>query len=304
MTGRAAPAVLWPPERLHWALLDPKALGRASVRPRERGYLFEDVLPCPIEEVAAAYAELKDGRVVACGAERSALAEAAEVRGAISLVPERLPDWMPDEVRAATDPMALELLAGDLEPAAVRRARRQFVLSAAAIVVLGLALAAWGVLARGAALARASGEAEARRAGIVLAATAGSVGIGHLPPELRLAAELRGLERTRAAAVPAPADVAPVLAAALALWPDGADLVPESVAVDGRSIVVRGRAADAGQMQRLADALAGLPGWRLAPPEFRAAREGVDFTIALSPAPPAAPATPPASAPGPEGRTP
>lgn len=268
-------------EGLYWAILDPRTLGRERIRRSECGFLFEESLPCQLEEIQTGCAWAPDGRVLVCGAERSVVEEALAA-GAVSLVPDRIPDWIEQSMRDHVRPESLELLTREYEPRPVRRARVGFGVLVACLLAAGCFLAAWGVVARAASLARAAEDVDARRADIVRAAVSGSGATERLPPELRLAAELRELERTRAVELPATADAAPVLAALLALWPEGLDLRPDSILVDGRSVVVRGRARDAVAMQTLADALGRLDGWRLAPPEFRAATEGVDFTISLA----------------------
>ncbi|MFO0826730.1 MAG: hypothetical protein U0572_01165 [Phycisphaerales bacterium] len=271
-----------PCERLYWALLDPKAIGRVRIADDELPNLLESWLPIALEEAHASFVRLGDGRVVACAIARDELA-GLDRDGIVSLVPASLPEELPAEVRAEIAPARLELLHGEFEAPALRSARRRWRASVAAVAAL-LAVAAGAGFARHArALSRAAEEVEVRRQELLAAAFADRAPDPRLPAEMRLVAELRELRGTRAAGVPVPFDAADALARLLAQWPEGIDARPEGVVVAQRSIGVRGVARGADETQRLADALAGMAGWKAEPPQFRSARDGVAFTVSLSP---------------------
>jgi hypothetical protein len=261
---------------LYWALLDPRPLGRAEIAPQERGFLFEAELPVPIEEVHAVYAPLPDGRVLACGIGLAEL-ESMIAERALSATPEALPDWLPQEVRDSVAPKSMELLHGPFEPQAVRRARRTFVLAASAVTLCCLAALLAGVVARGRALERAAAAADEQRDQLVRAALAGAPKRPGLPDDLRLTAELRELRGTRSQVAPVATDVAPALAGALGAWPAGAAAQLNSITVGPGTISFRGAASTQLELQRLMDAVAEIPGWRVSPAQFRVASDGVAF---------------------------
>ncbi len=260
---------------LYWALLDPVPLGKKTIRLEERGFLFESELPVAIEEVQCAYAPLNDGRVLACGIERERLDNETK---ALSLTPEALPEWLSEDVRVQVEPASLELLHGEFEPRACRRARRMFALTVAASVAVAALILTAGVLGRARALDHATALADARREELVRAALAGSPKRPGLPDDLRLLSELRELRGTRSTGAPRVDDVSPVLAATLAAWPDGVAAQVDSMSVSKAKITLRGQAITPTDLQSIVDGLEQIPGWRAAQPVFRTAKDGLAFT--------------------------
>ena len=271
----------WPSDRLYWALLDPRALGRTRLADDELPNLLESWLPLPLESVHATFARMADGRVVACAVDRDALTD--DVRaGVLSLVPDALPSELPDDVRDEVGVERLELLHGAFEPVAIGHAKARRRLSLAAIAALMALVAGFGFVRHARAIGDASDAVESRRQQLISAAFADR-GASKLPVEMRLVAELRELRGTRATGVSVPFDASDALAQLLTLWPEGVEIKPEGIAVTQRSVSVRGSAKGADETQRLADALSSLKGWRAEPPQFRAARDGVTFTVSLVP---------------------
>ena len=88
-------AVRCPSTSLYWAVLDASMLPRRPGSPsgRQLGYLFEEVLPVPIESVHAVYLPLHGQHYLACGADE-ALVRAAHDNGALALVPTELPPFV------------------------------------------------------------------------------------------------------------------------------------------------------------------------------------------------------------------
>ncbi|MBL9118534.1 MAG: hypothetical protein JNL80_01310 [Phycisphaerae bacterium] len=118
------PHVTLPAERLYWAVLDPRPLGRSRIADSEMGFLFEDSLPVPIETVHARFARLADGRAIACGIDREALERLDRAR-LLSVTPDRIPEPVRELVgeSAALDAADFNLLVGAYEPVAVRSVR-------------------------------------------------------------------------------------------------------------------------------------------------------------------------------------
>ncbi|MCA9284394.1 MAG: hypothetical protein KDA22_04215 [Phycisphaerales bacterium] len=289
-------AVRCPSTSLYWAVLDASMLPRRPGSPsgRQLGYLFEEVLPVPIESVHAVYLPLHGQHYLACGADE-ALVRAAHDNGALALVPTELPPFVVESAAASgvggtVDVDRLNLLTGAFEPHAVGRARRRW-LAHVAIAALSVAVLVFvGQWRRATAIDQAArGLAEDRLADLRTALPAGQQSAAN--PELALLAELRQLEQTRTAPPAAMRErsAATILAEVMRLWPRSVTARPDSASVSSNAIVLRGTAATSDDAQRLADAFRDLEGWTLEQPQFRAGAEGASFTVTLRPAGEAAP---------------
>jgi hypothetical protein len=269
------PHVTLPAERLYWAVLDPRPLGRSRIADSEMGFLFEDSLPVPIETVHARFARLADGRAIACGIDREALERLDRAR-LLSVTPDRIPEPVRDLVgeSAALDAADFNLLVGAYEPVAVRSVRRRAGLVAASLLGASLILLSIGVLRRGHALDRATAAVEGHRAEILRIAypsktadgtpAGGSDGVATgIPPELRLLGEVRRLASTRSSELPELPDAAPGLAAIVAAWPEGVEARCDAITVNERGASLRGIVKDNGAVIRLEDAYRNVPGWKL-----------------------------------------
>lgn len=279
-----------PTRELYWALLEPASIGR-QLRPDELNALAEDVLPIPIEELHLIQHRLSDGRVLVCGVElellRSYIAAAADPQ---RLTPSAIPEFLRARVDEAAMPGSreLELLVGEFEPPGIRAARRRLHRSILYVAtILAIVLCA-GLVSRGIAARRALIELEARGSDLICAVLPpGRDGesSGALPPDLRLAAELRTLQATRSVDIPTLADITPVASRVLANWPIEVDARLDSIRVLPSGIAVTGTARDAANAQRIADALSKTKGFELAPPQLRAIGDGVTFSLSLLPSP-------------------
>ena len=284
-----------PSESFYWAVLDTSALPARTPRhparhPARLGYLFEAVLPVPIERVQASYLPMPGRRVLACGMDTDQLAELATpgvltpsvlTRGVLTLGPASVPAFLGE----APDPAHINLLHTHFEPAEIRRARRRFVGVCAAAVLACAALILTGQLRRASLHnlhARASTDATASLYAQVLPPSTST-----LPPAARLTAELRSLDRTHGThpAERGPREVAPTLAALLASWPSDLQVTTESLSVSDTSITLTARLPDTAAAERFERELRPPDGWRLAQPEVRAERDGVLFHARMEPRP-------------------
>src|SRR5262249_3359006 len=102
-----------------------------------------------------------------------------------------------------------------------------------------------------------------------------------LPPELRLAAELRSLRQTRhhSDAIPASVDATDRLVDLLSHWPLDVPTRTESIVVSDTAVHVRGLVAENDAAQRLASATSTLAGLRMSFPSVQAAPDGVRFGL-------------------------
>jgi hypothetical protein len=274
-----------PPESFYWAVLDTGALpARAARRPARHpdklGYLFEAVLPVPIERVQACYLPMDGRRVLACGMDIDRVAELA-TQGVLTLGPASVPGFL----GGAPDPGKINLLHGRFEPGEIGRARGRFVGVCAAAVLACSALILAGQTRRASfhnLHARACADATASVYARVLPPSAGP-----LPPAARLTAELRALDRTRGAhpAEHGPREVAPILAALLARWPADLPVTTETLTVSDTAITLTARLPDSAAAERFERELGAPEGWRMAQPEVRAERDGVLVRARMEPTP-------------------
>jgi len=261
-----------PPERFYWAVLDAPA---ARDRRAALGYLFEAVLPVPVERVHAVYVQLSDGRFLACGMDRDQI---AGHESALVLGPKGLPEFL-DE---AVDPVAINLLVGSFEPWAVRRSRRRVALIACAATLACGLVVRWGHLRRAAHWNEVTESFARATAGVydrVLPASTGSV-----PPAARLTSELRSLDRTRSdAPAGSPREIAPTLAAMLASWPSDLRASTESLAAAPGAITLTVRLPDEASAERLERELRPPPGWRVSQPTVQREHDGLTVRVRMEP---------------------
>lgn len=270
-----------PPERLYWGVLDPSSLPRGSAgRRRGLGYLFESVLPVPIETLHAVYLVLDDGRVLACGMDRGAL---AEHEGALILGPESIPACV--GATECVEAAAINLLLGEFEPRAVHMARRGTVLLIACTVLgCGLAVLAGQVrrASRWQQIARTAAETTTALYNQILPPSKSA-----LPPAARLTAELRSLDRTRSGtpAADGPREITPTLATLLASWPADLHARTDSLTAAAGSITLTVRLPEQADAERLERELRPPPGWRMGQPNVQRDREGLTVRVRLEPEP-------------------
>lgn len=261
-----------PPESFYWALLDVTCLPRrARSRGVELGYLFESFLPVAIEDVHAVYEPVDDGRMLACGLAMHRVAELS-ASGPMRLGPTCVPEFLSMNGEVS----GINLLQGRFEPSALRRQRARITaFCCAAAFACGAAIIV-GQFRRMASFddrVRVFAGATAIVYDQVLPGDART-----LPPAARLTAELRTLDRTRAAPLAAgPVDITPTLASLLASWPAGLQSRTETLSVgpDGISLTVR--LPDASAAQRFERELTVPQGWRLTQPSVQAERDGILF---------------------------
>lgn len=273
--------VVWPSERCFFAMLDTRGVRRSwrGVNDEQLGYLFEDVLPVPIEQVHAIYHPLGRHEVLACGVPRERLEQDLPADA------ERLtPESVPAHLSCDLDPRALNLLTGEFTPANVRVAsRRRSFLAAGACLVVALLL---GIgMERRRAHAEAAVETYRLAQDDLLDRALGPAAPG-IPKVQRVAAlvgEKRRLEWTRGQRPTAtPADVSTTFARILERWPSEVVWV-DALNVAKNAVTVRGFAEQTSVADRIATALRGLEGFDLEAPELRRTPDGVRFTVRLRP---------------------
>lgn len=292
-----------PGDQFYWAVIDqidqPAAGLGVPARHRDAiRFAFEDLLPIPIEEVACAFAPVGDW-FIACGLPREGLSNLINPRTR-TLVPATIPPWVLEQAGLPGAPPSLarrlNLLTDEHEPPVVRRARRRQVLQIAALAALLVSLFVAGVQRRIEVLKGGEVFAEERiRAAYARVLPPSS---SAQPPAVRLASELRSLERltVRPSALGHPEaanfDAALSLSRLLARVPemhlatDSLDILP------GRATFVA-VVSDPDEAQRLAASFDGRASgdhrWRLRQPQVASERgpdgsPAVRVTLTLEPA--------------------
>jgi len=265
-----------PADRFYWAVLDTSGLGPRPSR-ESLGYLFESKLPMPVDHVHVVYSRLDGRSVLACGLSKNLL-KADVDPGAVELSPDSIPEF----IRApGVDPASLNLLSGRFEPVRLRRARRRWALHMSTLLVACALLVAIG-LERRTGAARA--EALDLRAQTRIAYDRVLPEEGTQPPAIRLAAELRRLERTRVDPTMSSGrleDVSPLLAEVLAIWPRDLHTTTRSIVATEEGITVTTAVPDMSAAEHLGESIDRLESWALQHPTVRQQRGDVAVTIRL-----------------------
>lgn len=261
-TPVSEPHPRWPADRFFWAVLAPdvsvrEKLEAPSVR-AELDDLLAAHLPLPAETVAAAYAQLPDGRVLACAASSEQIR--AEASGAVTLTPIDLPCWltaMPEGGLAA-----LNVLTGPFTPRAVASARLRVPMIGAAVVTLASAIACLEFANRIATTNTAIVHASDATRALADSQAARGIPPSIEPLELRAAAEAVRLRATRAAGIrDGASDASTMLESVLRAWPaDGsANLLNLRSSPSGVMIVaVAPRPDDANRLIQAMSSIRGL----------------------------------------------
>lgn len=259
----------WPPERFLWAVLESPVWRRAG--PVPLGLLADvaDEFPVPIEDLHTVGAPAGDGRVVVCAARREELATIDP--DVASLTPDRIPDCVETNV----DPEVLDLLVGDFEPPARRRARfrRHLALSAtvftcATLIAIGLGrrIMHWNDVA-----------VTAREASVELASR---VAPGVVPEHLAMEV-LRLRSAAEAQRVRSPRDAALTLASLLNAWPNATSITPQSIAVSDAGVSLS--VSVEGEASAFLGVLKPPEGWTLEDPRLNASGGITRLTLQMRP---------------------
>ncbi len=274
-----------PPETFYWGLLDAGSLPPTPPgSPKRRvqlGYLFESVLPHPIESVHAAYLPVGGGTMLACGIGHDTL-QAYREEGWTTLGPASLPDVARLQ-ELEIDPRSINLLFGPFESPVVRGQRRRWVAHLAAACVLIAGLLFVGVERR---IVQARNEASAYRAltHAVYERVLPPAGPNAQPDEARFLSEVRTLERTRAtpaddAAIP---DMIPSIANVFARWPAGLQAQTHALSVGPDTVTLTTIVPNNETAQQLITDLGDLGGWNVTQNSVTSTNDGVQLRRAWS----------------------
>lgn len=283
--GNGSNIVQWPTDRFYWSVLRvPRSL---PLHPRRRqealAYLFEVELPMPVEQLQVKYFRLAQRTFVACGIEREACLHEA-LAAATVLQPESWPAFVSLAVADKTLPPTppLNLLCGDLEGAPVKRLRRRCIVEALLLVAITVALFVTGILRQSGAIFAHAAVLDEQRAEVINTVLGQRQSSGPLPPEQRLIAELRRLERSRNVQRidVAVLDASDTFSRLLSAWPDKQFHVrTQNVLITPEALTVRGTVENADDAAIFVEQLRGVPGWRAGQPRVDSTRDGVLVTL-------------------------
>ncbi len=304
--------VRWSANRFYWAVIDasslvdtPGAGGIRNRRAQQLGYLFERSLPgLAIDDVHARYQPMNSGEqhtYLACGLLKTTLERDVDPQ-AISLAPEAIPQFISSSngtIAPRIDPDKFNLLTEAFEPLAIQRSRRRWITVIAIFMLICAGLGAGGLARRAVAIDTSTVFID-NQAKTLIADTLGPAtgSAARIPASLRLTAELRRLEQTRAPAPGTPGspgapgtsgtrqapEVLPgTLTAILQRWPGDLHVQAESLSLTSSSITIRAQVPTMADAQRFADALIDIPGWSLTQPRSEARRGHVDVTLRFEP---------------------
>ncbi len=268
-----------PPEQFYWARLETTQLGE-SRRPnlRSLGYLFESVLPIPIEDVHAVYERIDANTFLACAMSCTELSE-LNFAGAITLTPSAVPTFLECNVEASR----LNLLTVQFAPPQARRLKTQC-LAIAIVLVVGIAvLLIFGMERRINAMQAQAVLYDERENTVARSILGDDASANSLPVRLQLTALARELRSTRDVQTGPieSSDAAVALSELLTVWPRNVSIQTTSLSVTPQMITIQGSLDNAGNVQQLADALQILSAWDLRQPRVNSSRDSVRTTIQL-----------------------
>lgn len=286
-------------ESFYWALLDANVVKGARIRnTRQLDYLFETVIPLPVEQLQTAYLKLqpaRDGKLnyVACGMERERIRRELDQHGDPPLVlrPAQVPEFIAAAVGeqvAKAELDQLNMLLGELEPKLLRTFRKRWRVQLAVLCGLCAFVITVGMERHAQHASAQAAQWELTRTQLIQQVLpTGTVASSRQPPELQLLAELRRLRQTRRQprSELALVDVSHDLAILLARWPHpDMHIQTESISITPTAMTIRAVAPQSSNIQQLADSVSGLSEsstWRLTQPQISTARDAVQGTIQL-----------------------
>lgn len=136
--------VIWSGSKFYWAVLDIPAGIKHKTNRTQLDYLFESVLPIPVDDIHAVYYPLLDAKgkysaqYLACGINKSTL-EDPELfpKNALSLQPETLPEFLHADASCSEfDVSKINLLTGNYEPIILQQARRRWIYQTAVFLLI------------------------------------------------------------------------------------------------------------------------------------------------------------------------
>lgn len=268
----------WPPDRFYWGVLDISPLERSHRRSAQRlSFLFEPLLPIPLDSVHAVFVRVDNDRVLACAATFELLEEGVDPE-VLTLTPTALPAHL---VELSVDPSRLNLLIGRYTPRPIRRERQQLVHRAIGAIIVLLVLVSAGLYRRALHLEQAHTAIAMRTDAVYTDILGPSAHTRAQPPSLQLTAELRRLQRTRqATALPVvdSFDLARELEQLFSRWPNDTHLVTDLIALSPEALTIRA-SLPSEETQQALTAIQAWNDWQRVQPEIINQRGRSNLTL-------------------------
>lgn len=249
-------AVSWPPEAFLWSEVNGPS---APPGPLPPGLLPDAEEDFPLGDVHAVAVAAGEGRILVCAARRT------DLSGLGARVVRLTPASLPPFAGGRADPRALNLLAGEFEPSALRRLRARRKVAASGLALALALLVAAGLWRRAAHAERAALRHEQAARETVRA----RLGDAEDPGALSAAVGRRRRLAEAGASAARPRDAAAALAKVLAALPAGAEA--SGVRVRGISVdqaAVRLAATTDGDAAPWLRAFRPPPGWTMDEPRL------------------------------------
>jgi len=283
-----SPHIRWPADRFYWAIVDrvPAGVhGRGRARDEAVRFLFEHVTPVPVDDLAIAVQKIghgNDGPWLVCGVERVRLAESV-TPATVSLTPAEIPAFL--SKAGHVNPKSLNVLTGADAPPAVQRVVRSTQQICMIGLILGAGLLAVGLELRTAHLRSLRDEMSAAREQIIETVFGDTA--SPLPPELRLTAEIRALDR--APVTVRDTDAARTMEGMFEHWPDQRSIRVYGLTVTSQMIAIEAQCDNVQSAQDLVTSLRGMPGWRAESPSIQNREDGTRLMLTMTAAESAGP---------------
>jgi len=273
-TTSDSPHIVWPANRFYWSIVD---AGAGSSRPSDDylDSLAEPDFPLSLDELHVVHTPLPDSAFLACALPKVDLD--ALPAGALTLMPEAVPEGMSDEAAVPT----LNLLVKQYEPRPLARERTRRWMIATGSVAAALLLLSVGLMRRSAAWSEQAAELTRHTEKSVREAIPPAAASDVNPTLWSLEREIESLRATRAdeAKVNASPDAALALATVLASFPRTQSLRTDLLAVTPTTITLN--VATDGDPQAFLKSLAAPAGWNLEEPRLSTSKGNATLAIQM-----------------------
>lgn len=264
------------PDQLYWAEIKlPGVRSKPGPLPPGLLELLADQVPVPVEDLHAVGAPTSDGRLIACAIERPRLSDLSV--GAAMLVPGAIPTTF---TARELDVGCLNLLSGEFEPPAVRRARTLRRWRVAAAAMIAIALVTVGSHRRQAHADRLAEQAQTASESLLAAAGLDGVTLPMLEAEIDRRQRRLALGRTIEESSTG-RDAAATMAAVLERWPPLQSMRTQSLSVAPELVSFAVVVSD--DPAHFIAAFAPPPGWIADEPRLTGLESHTRITVSLRP---------------------
>lgn len=249
-------------DQIYGAVLDTDSLPRRfRSDPRRLGYLFEEWLPVPIEEVHAVYRKIDANTTLAVGVDRQ-LMNQCDDRESDPMCPAELPEHLRFE---GIHLEQLDLRTGPFTPRQVRTLRRWTLFAATIGLTALIGVLSAGMLKRAETASHQAARANEHRLKLLADALPASAQDSR-PGWVRLITEIRRLEAAAHTNSPRRLAADAILARSLSSWPGDLAMRTQRMSVSQDTLRIIADVESPAIAQQLAESLSPPDGWEADPP--------------------------------------